>query len=61
MNSYIQEETIFRLAGGGDPAVSYLVRRDFPEYFTAPALSAYEEALDLCAYLRQAIMERDGR
>ena len=22
---------------------------------------AYEEALDLCAYLRQAIMERDGR
>ena len=42
MNSYIQEETIFRLAGGGDPAVSYLVRRDFPEYFTAPALSAYE-------------------
>ena len=24
-------------------------------------LDAYEEALDLCAYLRQAIMERDGR
>ena len=22
---------------------------------------AYEESLDLCAYLRQAIMERDGR
>lgn len=22
---------------------------------------AYEEALDLCAYLRQAIMERDGK
>jgi len=22
---------------------------------------AYEAALDLCAYLRQAIMERDGR
>lgn len=22
---------------------------------------AYEEALDLCAYLRQEIMERDGR
>ena len=22
---------------------------------------AYKEALDLCAYLRQAIMERDGR
>lgn len=22
---------------------------------------AYEEALGLCAYLRQAIMERDGR
>ena len=22
---------------------------------------AYEEALDMCAYLRQAIMERDGR
>jgi hypothetical protein len=42
MNSYIQEETIFWLAGGGDPTVSYLVRRDFPEYFTGSALSSYE-------------------
>ncbi len=24
-------------------------------------LDAYEEALDLCAYLRQAIYERDGK
>ena len=24
-------------------------------------MDAYQEALDLCAYLRQAIMERDGR
>jgi hypothetical protein len=24
-------------------------------------LDAYEEALDLCAYLRQAIRERDGK
>lgn len=26
-----------------------------------PLIDAYQEALDLCVYLRQAIYERDGR
>lgn len=42
MNGYIQEETIYWLAGTGNPVLRYLVRREFSEFFTGSALSAYE-------------------
>ena len=42
MSGYIQEETIYWLAGTGNPVVSYLVRRDFPGCFAGSPLSSYE-------------------
>ena len=42
MSRYIQEETVYWLAGTGNPVVSYLVRRDFPGFFAGSALSSYE-------------------
>lgn len=42
MSGYIQEETVYWLAGTGNPVVSYLARRDFPGYFAGSPLSSYE-------------------
>ncbi|MGL4369051.1 MAG: hypothetical protein ACRCUT_05180, partial [Spirochaetota bacterium] len=41
MNRYIQEETLFWLAGTGNPAVRYCTMKEFPDAFKGDALAAY--------------------